>query len=129
MQPLFSVGDYYGYKELQRPKSLDYRTYGDKGSTISYDKQNAVYEVDPDADGPAKTFSFDNPDFNFKSLRGNMVLRYEVMPGSVFYFVWTHNKTSDSNPGQLNLDRDFSKLWNSESDNIFLVKFSYWLDM
>lgn len=129
VQPLFSIGDYYNYKELQRPKSLDYKTYGTEVGSINYDQQNSVYEIDPDSEGPAESFSFDNPDFNFKSLRGNLVLRYEIMPGSVFYFVWTHDKTSDSHPGNLRLGRDFSNLWNSESDNIFLVKFSYWLDM
>lgn len=67
--------------------------------------------------------------FNFKSLRGNMILRYEVLPGSVFYFVWTHNKMNFENPGDFSVKRDYGNLINSESDNVLLVKFSYWLDI
>lgn len=31
--------------------------------------------------------------------------------------------------GQFNFNNDFSNLLKAESDNIFLVKFSYWLDI
>ena len=63
------------------------------------------------------------------SLRGNLVLRWEYLPGSVFYFVWTHNKVNFDDPGKFNFSRDFGNLWNAEADNVFLVKFSYWLDI
>ncbi len=129
VQPLLSVGNYSEFKQLDKPKSLDYTVYGSNGTEISYNEEGNSYEVDPDGDGPAEPFTFDNPDFNFKSLRANMVLRYEVLPGSVFYFVWTHNKSSDLNPGDMRFGRDLSNLWNADSDNIFLVKFSYWLDI
>ncbi|MBU1095228.1 MAG: carbohydrate binding family 9 domain-containing protein [Bacteroidetes bacterium] len=128
MQPLFSVGDYNNFKELKRPRSLDYNIYGRDGSSISYDEKSNNYTVDPDGSGPADSFEFENPNFNFKSLRGNIVLRYEVLPGSVFYFVWTHNKTNEAYPGRLRLNRDFRKLWSEDSDNIFMIKFSYWFN-
>jgi hypothetical protein len=129
IQPFFSIGKYTNYKELAKPSTLEYNTYGEEYSHISYDAEESVYEVDPDAGGPAETFTFDNPDFNFKSLRGNLVLRWEVLPGSVFYFVWTHNKVNDDHPGDFNFRRDLSNLWKSEPDNVFLAKFSYWLDI
>jgi hypothetical protein len=103
MQPLFAIGDYTTYKELARPSSMDYNIYGENG--------------------------FSNPDFNFKSLRGNVVLRWEYFPGSVFYFVWSHNKVNNENPGDFSLSRDVGNLWNSAADNVLLIKFSYWLDI
>ncbi len=129
LQPLFSVGKYDNFKELAKPRSMEHNIYGENGSTISYDSKEEEYTVDPDGSGVAKTFSFDNPDFNFKSLRGNMVLRYEVLPGSVFYLVWTHNKTNDMYPGRMRIGRDFEELWNEEADNIFMIKYSHWLDI
>jgi hypothetical protein len=129
IQPLFAVGDYTKYKELARPSSEDYNIYGENGSKISYDSEEDEYEVDPDGDGPAEPFTFSNPDFNFKSLRGNIVLRWEYSPGSVFYFAWSHNKVNSDNPGDFSFQRDFGNLWNAVSDNVLLVKFSYWLDM
>jgi len=129
IQPLFAIGDYTTYKELARPSSMDYNIYGENGSEINYDSEEDEYEVDPDGDGPAEPFTFSNPDFNFKSLRGNVVLRWEYFPGSVFYFVWSHNKVNNENPGDFSFRRDVGNLWNSVSDNVLLVKFSYWLDI
>ncbi|MEO8232133.1 MAG: DUF5916 domain-containing protein [Ignavibacteriota bacterium] len=129
IQPLISVGDYENFKELTNPPTLDTKLYGNEGTQISYNQDSQEYTVDPDAEGPASSFSFNNPDFNFKSLRGNLVLRWEVLPGSVFYFAWTNSRMNFENPGELNFKNDFSNLINSESDNIFLVKFSYWIDI
>jgi hypothetical protein len=129
LQPLFAVGKYDQFKELTAPKTLGTFNYGENGSTISYVEADDEYAIDPDGTGPAQSFRIGNPDFNFKSLRGNIVLRYEVLPGSVFYFVWTHDKVNEENPGDLNLNRDFSNLMRAVSSNIFLIKFSYWFDV
>jgi len=129
MQPLISVGNYEDYRELNNPPTLDYKLYGSEGSTINYDQESQTYTVDPDAGGPAEQFSFYNPDFNFKSLRGNVVLRWEALPGSVFYFAWTNSRTNFDDPGEFSFKNDFKNLINTEADNIFLVKFSYWIDI
>jgi hypothetical protein len=129
MQPLFAVGNYSQFKELASPSSKDYNLYGQNGSEITYDSETDEYTVDPDVNGPSEPFTFENPDFNFKSLRGSVVLRWEYMPGSVFYFVWTHDKINHDDPGSLSLKRDFKNLWASEANNVLLVKFSYWIDI
>ena len=129
IQPLFAVGDYENFKELINPPTLDAKQYGTEGTQISYDEESMRYTVDPDEGGPAEAFSFDNPDFNFKSLRGNLVLRWEALPGSVFYFAWTNSRMNFENPGEFNFKNDFRNLINSEADDIFLIKFSYWIDI
>ncbi|MEW6506766.1 MAG: DUF5916 domain-containing protein [Bacteroidota bacterium] len=129
MQPFFAVGNYSDFKELAQPRSLNYNYYGQSGSTINYDNNKRKYTVDPDGTGPANSFTFSNPDFNYKSLRGTAVLRWETMPGSVLYFVWSHNQTNFDNAGEFNLSRDFKHLWSSEGDDVFMIKFSYWLDI
>ncbi|MFZ1517949.1 MAG: DUF5916 domain-containing protein [Ignavibacteriaceae bacterium] len=129
MQPLLSVGDYKDFRELINTPTLDHKLYGSENTSISYDQESNTYTVDPDANGPAAQFSFYNPDFNFKSLRGNIVLRWEALPGSVFYFAWTNSRTNFENPGEFSFKNDFSNLLKSESDDIFLVKFSYWIDI
>lgn len=129
IQPLFAVGDYENFKEIVNPPTLDVKKYGTDGTQIIYDSESNTYSVDPDANGPAAMFSFNNPDFNFKSLRGNLVLRWEMLPGSVFYFAWTNSRMNFENPGEFNFRNDFKNLINSESDDIFLIKFSYWIDI
>lgn len=124
VQPLISVGEYTASKELARPKSFDFATYGTRGSTIA--RQGDDYTVDPDGGGPAAPFSFSNPDFNFKSLRGSAVLRWEYIPGSTMYLVWTQQRIDESYPGEFKFGRDVRHLLQSQPDNIFLIKLSYW---
>ena len=128
VQPLISVGKYSNFKELTTPRTLNYQYYGEDGSTISYDETNSEYTVDPDGSGQSN-FVFGNPDFNFKSFRANVVFRYEVLPGSTLYFVWTNDRANYENPGRLDLGEDFTNLWEAETDNVFLLKFTYWIDI
>lgn len=131
LQPFLAVGHYDRFKELAAPKTYDYHVYGEGSagggaSTIVYDAVSDAYTVDPDgADGPAAPFTFGNPDFNYKSLRGTVVLRWEYRPGSLLYFVWTQNRADFSNPGSLRLGRDLGDLFAAPGDNIFLLKVSY----
>jgi hypothetical protein len=129
LQPLLAVGDYNEFKELAMPGTSSFNVYGNGESTILYDAENDEYSVDPDGNGPAESFTFENPNFNFKSLRGNIVLRWEIMPGSIFYLVWSHDQTNNDNAGSFNLTRDFRSLLRSEGNDVFLAKFSYWLNL
>ncbi|MBA4252190.1 MAG: hypothetical protein C0442_10785, partial [Chlorobiaceae bacterium] len=127
LQPLFSVGSYSYFKELAKPKSKEYNVYGrDNSSSINYNDATNEYTVEPDGEGAASSFVIDNPDFNFKSLRANGVLRWEFKPGSTLFFVWTQSRTNPDHPSDFSFERDFRSLINSESDNIFMIKFTYW---
>ena len=132
IQPLISVGRYTEFKELAQPGTYTFNTYGEARSTIKEqrDIEGNVdsYEFDPDGKGPTASFSLENPDFNFKSLRGNAVLRWEYLPGSTFFLVWTHGRTNEDHPGQFRFNRDFSDLLSSRADNVFLAKIAYWIN-
>ena len=123
LQPFIGVGSYSRFKELAQPKSYDFNVFGEGLSTVLYSDEE--YTVDPDGPGPASPFSFGDPDFNVKSLRGTMVLRWEYFPGSILYFVWTQSRQDYSHPGDLNLRRDLGDLLTAPGDNIFLIKVSY----
>ncbi len=123
LQPYIAVGSYNRFKELAAPRTYDYNVYGEGGSTINY--ADGIYTVDPDGIGSSSEFTFDNPDFNFKSLRGTIVFRWEYLPGSILYFVWTQNRADFANPGDLQLRRDIGDLFTAPGDNIFLFKVSY----
>lgn len=126
-QPFFSIGKYDEFKELREPKTYNFLTYGKDAGTIQ--KLDEEYEIDPDGSGPISSFTIENPDFNYKSIRSNFVLRWEFSPGSVLYFVWTHDRTNFSDPGSFSLQRDLKNLFKSASNNVFLLKLTYWLDV
>ncbi len=98
--------------------------YGEEGST--FDPETNV--ADPDGEGPAQPFEIDNPDFNIKSLRGNAVLRWEYLPGSVIYFVWTQTREEAEEIGDFKFEESMTKMVQAEPDNIFMIKVTYWLN-
>lgn len=122
-QPLISSGDYHHYKELVAPKTFDFLTYGEGGSTFD----PATLVADPDGDGPADPLELPNLDFNFRSLRGTAVLRWEFRPGSTLFLVWTQSRSDFEELGRLDFRRSVGELFGAKPDNIFAVKLTYWL--
>ena len=124
IQPLVSVGDYFGFKEFARPRTFDFNRYGIDRGTLGHDAAERRYSVDP-GDGGA-TFTFDNPDFNFKSLRLNAIFRWEWNPGSTMYVVWTEQRQDQAHPGQFAFRRDFGTTFGAPADDVLMFKIAYW---
>ena len=84
-------------------------------------------------DGTPDAVSFDRPDFNFKQFRSTAVLRWEYLPGSTLFLVWSQSRTGSEGPGSFDFGRDFGRLLGLRhggvvpADNVFLIKLSYWL--
>jgi hypothetical protein len=125
VQPLIASAHYFDFKEFNRPRTLERSVYGVDMGTIS--AAGGTYTVDPDAAGPAPSFSFANPDFNYRSLRGSAVLRWEWRPGSTLYVAWTQTRSMAADVGNLDLRRDWRELIGTPPENVFLVKVNYWL--
>jgi uncharacterized protein DUF5916/cellulose/xylan binding protein with CBM9 domain len=129
VQPLIASGAYTQFKEFNAPRTLERSVYGVDRGTIAY--ANGTYTVDPDGAGPAAPFTFSDPNFDLRSLRGSAVLRWEYHPGSTIYFVWTQERSGNAptGVGDLALGRDLRGLTAVPPQNIFLVKFTYWLGL
>jgi hypothetical protein len=126
VQPLISSGDFTNYKFFRAPRSSERLVYGrDVGTVIP---SGGTIEVDADgAGGPAPAYTFDNPTFTFRSLRGNAVFRWEYRPGSTLFLVWTRSGNSSLSRGQIDFGTDAGALFQGASENVFLVKVNYWL--
>jgi hypothetical protein len=127
-QPLIASGDYVNFNEFVEPRHRTQHIFKGDELTESVVDGQRMYTIDPDgASGPASSITIGNPDFNFRALRGNAVVRWEYRPGSTLYFVWQQNR-SDTDPiGNFSFARDRSALFDAHPDNIFLVKASYWI--
>jgi hypothetical protein len=99
LQPFVAVGDYTNIRRLARPYSFEFEP-----ATASED-----------------------PNFNTKSLRGNVVLRWEYLRGSTLYVAWNMSKTDDTRPGVFNFSRDFRDAFRAPGTHAVIVKLSYWL--
>jgi hypothetical protein len=126
-QPLLAAGDFKDYKEFVKPKTFSFSIYGKDAGTVVRNDETGRYTVDPDASGPAPSFSFGDRDFNVRSLRGNAVLRWEYRPGSALFFVWQQSREGAIGNGQFDFSRDVDGLWNVKPENIFVVKGTWWI--
>jgi hypothetical protein len=126
-QPLIVGAAYTHFKEFVQPRSLEKQVYGTDIGTIS--AADGQYTVDPDGSGAAPAFTFADPDFNFRSLRGNAILRWEFQPGSTLFLVWTHARSDVAPIGTIDFGRDLDALFDAKADNIFLAKLSYWIGL
>jgi hypothetical protein len=134
-RPFISAAEYRGFKELAAPRGFDYTEYGRDAGTIELDApcgtlaaSPRTYTIDPDgAAGAASCFQVARPDFNFRNLRGNAVVRWEYRSGSTLFFVWQQERGGEESFGDFALRRDASDLFGAAARNVFLVKATYWL--
>jgi hypothetical protein len=123
LQPYLAAGHYREFKELAQPRTFAFNVYGESGSLISL--ADGLYTVDPGGEGSKAAFSFADPDFNYKSLRGTAVLRWEYRPGSALYLVWTQDRSDSANPGEMKLWRDLGDMLTAPGSNAVMLKASY----
>ncbi|HEU4884088.1 MAG TPA: DUF5916 domain-containing protein [Longimicrobium sp.] len=132
-QPFVFAGDYDRFKEYTGPRTTERMVYGQDFGTVCFDAPANRYTLDPNGDcavpaqRSAQAFSFDNPDLNFRSLRGNAVLRWEYRPGSTLFLVWQQQRAGGELFGDFDLSRDSRAIFEQRPDNIFVIKASYWI--
>jgi hypothetical protein len=129
-QPLISSGDYENFKEFVAPRTVEKRTFD--ASQLTADTANGritQYHLDADRNPVTPPLTFSNRDFNFRSLRGNAVLRWEYRPGSTVFLVWTQSRSSEDPVGNFRFRRDRSALLDAKPDNVLLVKVNYWIGL
>ncbi|HKS25167.1 MAG TPA: DUF5916 domain-containing protein [Thermoanaerobaculia bacterium] len=102
LQPFIASGDFHDYHSLVAARTRDYTPF---------------------------VYTAADPDFNFRSVRGSAVLRWEFRPGSALYVAWNENRAGLAPLGDFRLGRDLRAIPTSPSHDVFLVKFSYWLPL
>jgi len=139
VQPLISSGDYGDLAEFRAPGTYRFSTYGEDIGT-SVRQADGNYLIDPDGPGAAPEFTVSDRSFNFRSLLGNAVVRWEWSPGSTLFLVWQQSRsvrvrasefdeTGALDVGLFDLGYDARELFGLPSDDIFLIKVNYWLNL
>jgi len=83
--------------------------------------ENFLQMTSPDTFIPDNTFSWDP--FNRLSFNSNVVLRWEYLPGSTIYLVWSQARNGDV------INSLTASPFALPSENVLLLKISYWLSM
>lgn len=123
-QPFIFKAKFSNFNYVTNPvaEDLNDRVSWFNNNQISF--EDNVYSVDEDMDGTAD-YSFGNPDFAFVQFRSNLVVRWEYIPGSEIFLVWSQGIT-----GLGDVDNDFgeiidNQLFGQRPQNTFLVKATY----
>ena len=124
-QPLISSGDYLSYKSLTQAGSFNFDVFEEGTRTYLDPADPSDRFIDFEGDG-TPDFTLSDRNFNIRSLRMNMVLRWEYRPGSTVFFVWQQSRRDRINTGRFRLGQDFGSIFDAPAENFFIVKFNYW---
>ena len=93
----------------------------DRISQLASARSRLLLPVDPSV--------ADSVDFNFnlRSFRSNLVLRWEWRPGSTLYAVWQQNRERDGVASERASAADMLRAIVAPGDHIFAVKTSFWV--
>jgi hypothetical protein len=102
-QSLIVNARYTRFKTVVEPDAADYSDrFGDAGAALA-------------------------PDFTVRQLRTNLVLRWEYLPGSTLYVIWSHQRDGVISDGRIDLANDVRSLAADPSKHALIVKLSYWV--
>jgi hypothetical protein len=123
-QPFGTAGKYSGYKYITDGMATGFsqRFMTIPGGWLTFN--GSGYTVDEGNNGNA-AFSFRNPDFNIGQFRSNTVVRWEYIPGSTLFLVWTQEMNGAFYDRADPLHKKNTFDFNQQVHNIFLMKFTY----
>jgi hypothetical protein len=121
-QPFVSAGDFGNPRALRAAGTYDFDVYTATNGT--YDP--ARNEVYPNGVAGDTIPLSNNGDFNVRALRGNAVLRWEYLPGSTLFLVWTHGRADSDDVGTFRFAHAMDRMFAHKPDNVFMVKLSYY---
>jgi hypothetical protein len=123
-QPFIFKANYKDLKHVTNPvaDNLYDRFHQYTNNQISF--ENDIYLFDENEDG-VTDYSIGNPDFSFVQFRSNLVVRWEYIPGSELFLVWSQGVTGTVNPMDGLLDGMKAGIVDRQPDNIFLIKATY----
>lgn len=122
-QPFISKAQYKNFKYITNPLARDFydRFQPYKSEQISF--ENGIYTIDEDGGG--RDYDFGNPDFNVMQFRSNLVARWEYIPGSELFLVWSQGNANQGDPNKDLIRSLGDDLFSRKPHNIFLIKLTY----
>ena len=124
-QPFIASGEYTDFKMITDPKAALFTDRYHIFTTQQISFVDGSYEIDEDGDLNTD-YSFSDPDFTVDEWLSNLVIRWEFMPGSTAYLVWSQTRDYYMQEGSFEVWDNMDNLFtDKKATNIFLIKFSY----
>ena len=123
-QPFISRGRYSDFKYVTNPVADHLNDRFQLYDPDQISLNNDDYEIDYNKDGTID-YSFENPDFSYVQFNSNLVLRWEYIPGSELFLVWSQGVTGDVSTSNGLFEGFEAGVLDQRPQNIFLVKATY----
>jgi len=123
-QPFIFSAKYSKFKRVSNSMASDYNDRIRLYSTSELQLANNTYTA-VESGTNATPITFDNPDFKDFAFLSNLVFRWEYVPGSTVYLVWSQNRYDSDQMAAFNFSKDFSNIYKVYPHDIFMIKFSY----
>ena len=124
-QPFTASGDYSDFKMITDSKAEEFTDRYHIYTTDQIDLVAESYDIDENGDGNVD-YSFYNPDFTVDEWLSNLVIRWEFLPGSTAYLVWSQTRDYYLQDGGFDWWESMTDIFkDGKPNNTFLVKFSY----
>lgn len=120
--PYASTGRFDRFKVVTAPRADRER---DRFARIAAVKVDGGYA----AEFAGERLVFGDPDFHWRELKSNLVLKWEFRPGSTLYCVWSQHRADGRDTGDFDGMEEYRRLLEAHPDNTFLVKMSYWFSI
>ncbi len=122
--PFISSGLFTNYKHITNPSAENYtdRFVNYSDNEIQFLSEYETFAVNEPG---LPEYSIGLPDFNYKQLKSNLVLRWEFLPGSLLYLVWAQDRTDAVSDGNFDYFKNIEELFKIDSYDVFLLKLSY----
>jgi len=124
--PFISRGRYTNFKYITNSLASKFtdRFQQYNNNQITYNSASDSYLVDENVDATTD-YSISNPDFSFIQFQSNLVARWEYIPGSEIFLVWSQGLTRNGNPMDKLLPSLNDNIFGQTAHNIFLIKATY----
>jgi hypothetical protein len=125
-QPFASTGKYHHLKQITESKAAvlenRYHTFAD--NEIQFNNADNQYQIHEKGTN-ANPYTVDNPNFDFVQFRSNLVGRWEYIPGSTLFVVWSQGRTGNPAIDNFTVNTVSRNLFDIQAHNIFLIKYTY----
>lgn len=123
-EPFVSKGNYSHYNYVTDATAHDLYDRVDLYDDTQISNVDGIYEIDENRDGMTD-YSFDEPDFDFVQFRSNLVVRWEYIPGSEIFLVWSQGINGSGNPTDSIWNSIDKEILRQQPDNTYLIKATF----
>jgi uncharacterized protein DUF5916/cellulose/xylan binding protein with CBM9 domain len=123
-EPFISRGNYSNFNYITNSVADDlydrFELYNDNQIVLD----DGIYNVDEDRDGNTD-YSFREPDFAFVQYNSNLVLRWEYIPGSEIFLVWSQGIVGFGDPNDSLFESIDKEILQQKPNNTYLIKATF----